>query len=209
VKNPRRCFTVDEIRQVITAAKEPYKTMFWVLAETGIRGGELCGLQVDDLDLDHSLLYVRRSAWRAHLQTPKTANAIRRVTLSDALVAHLREYLKTTWRPNKLNMLFSTRTGRPCDNSELSRNGLRPILESLALPGGGLHAFRHGNATLLVSEGVDIKTVQSRLGHAQASMTLGIYTHPVEAKQHELVNKIAGVLFPNCSQPLSPTEATA
>lgn len=53
-------------------ADEPYKTLFWIVAETGIRGAEVCGLTVDCLNLVDRTMEVRRSAWRGKLQTPKT-----------------------------------------------------------------------------------------------------------------------------------------
>jgi integrase len=63
------CFTVDESKKIIEAAREPFRTMFWLVAETGMRGGEVCGLQVEDIL--HHAVFVRRPAWRGKLQTPK------------------------------------------------------------------------------------------------------------------------------------------
>jgi len=57
-------------------ADEPYKTLFWIVAETGIRGAEVCGLTVDCLNLVDRTMEVRRSAWRGKLQTPKTQNLL-------------------------------------------------------------------------------------------------------------------------------------
>jgi integrase len=56
------CFTIDESKKIIEAAREPFRTMFWLVAETGMRGGEVCGLQIEDV-LDRAV-FVRRSAWR-------------------------------------------------------------------------------------------------------------------------------------------------
>ena len=53
-----------------------------------------------------------------------------------------------------------------------------------------LHDLRHTNATLLIAEGVDIKTVSERLGHANASITLDIYTHALKEKDIEASNKL-------------------
>jgi integrase len=61
-------FSLDEIKCILDAASEPYKTFYAILAETGIRGGEICALRVRDLDLEDAVIYVRQSVWRGQLQ---------------------------------------------------------------------------------------------------------------------------------------------
>jgi integrase len=51
------------------------------------------------------------------------------------------------------------------------------LLDSLGIPRGGLHAFRHTNSTLMDRLGVPPKVRQQRLGHSDPSLTLGVYTH--------------------------------
>jgi integrase len=70
-----------EIQLILVKAKEPYRTWYGLAAETGLRAGELCGLTVDDLDLERGMLQVRQSAWRGKLGDPKTAESIRVVEL--------------------------------------------------------------------------------------------------------------------------------
>jgi len=66
---------VDEVGKIIAAAREPYKTMFWLLATTGMRAGEMLGLQWSDIDFEKGLLNIRRSAWYGHVQTSKNKNS--------------------------------------------------------------------------------------------------------------------------------------
>src|ERR1700674_658627 len=63
--------TSEQARAVIRLAVEPYRSLFWIIAETGIRGGEVCGLFTEDVDLARQFIHVKRSAWRAQLQNPK------------------------------------------------------------------------------------------------------------------------------------------
>ena len=69
-------------------------------------------LFVEDVDLQHRIIHVRRSAWRGQLQTPKTVNAIRHFSISLKLADHIAEYLDE----RRAGLLFSTRTGKPFDN---------------------------------------------------------------------------------------------
>jgi site-specific recombinase XerC len=70
-------FSADDVQRIMTAAKEPHRTFYGLLAETGLRVGELCGLTVDDVDLERGFLVVRRvrgvESWA--FQKPKTAFA--------------------------------------------------------------------------------------------------------------------------------------
>ena len=102
----------QQIQLIIAAAKEPYRTFFGLTSETGLRPGELCGLTVDDLDLERGLLQVQRSAWRGKLGDPKTDDSIRVVELSPNACEHLKTFL-TSWRPNERRLLFATRNGTP------------------------------------------------------------------------------------------------
>ena len=147
--------------KIIEAAREPFRTMFWFVAETGMRGGEVCGLQIDDI-LDRSVA-VRRSAWRGKLQTTKTPKAVRRVEISAVLAEHLAQHIGN----RKSGLVFQTREGTPYDNYNVVSWELKPLLKKLGIDrkGAGLHAFRHSNASALDSLGVPLSVRQDRLGH--------------------------------------------
>ena len=53
------------------------RTFYWLAVETGMRAGELCGLRVNDFDLERGLVSVRQSVWRGKFQSPKSENAVR------------------------------------------------------------------------------------------------------------------------------------
>ena len=64
-------------------------------------------------------------------------------------------------------------------------SAFRRATKKLGIEGIHFHSLRHFTATQLIATGVDIRTVSGRLGHANASMTLGIYSHVLEAKDRE------------------------
>ena len=161
-----------------------------------MRSGELCGLRVDNIDLDRRLVSVQQSVWHGKVQAPKTDTAFRGFALSPNMVEHLRAFL-VKWRPNVNGLLFSTRTGSPWDSNLLVKRKLKPLLEKLEIRSGGLHAFRHGNATLMDRLGVPMKVRQQRLGHSDAKMTLGTYTHIASEDDVSIAERLGGILDPN------------
>jgi integrase len=195
-----RSLSIDEVRAIIRKTDEPFKTMLWILAETGIRGGELCGLYRSDVDARS--IRIARSAFRKQIQTPKTVNAVREIMISGRLAEHLsqvsRAVSRTLLPKDALNsaevatqvsladsLLFSMPDGRPWDNGEIVRR-LKPVLGT----GVGLHAFRHFNASIMASVGVPEHIRRERLGHSAGNITAR-YTHS-DPSDHSKWSEIIG-----------------
>jgi integrase len=184
--------SLEETRRIIEAATEPYKTFYSILAETGIRGGEICGLRVPDLNLDNAVVHVRQSVWRGQIQTVKSRKGNRCFPISAELVRRLGAFLRA-WRPNAEGLLFATRNGTPWDHSLVRKRRFHPLLKKLGIPQCGFHAFRHGNATLLDQIGAPMAVRLNRLGHAEAQTTLG-YTHAVTTDERRTAEQLGKIL---------------
>jgi integrase len=204
VKRVQRFFLSQrEIQLILARAQEPHRTWYGLAAETCLRARELCGLTVDDIDLERGMLQVRQSAWRGKLGDPKTAESIRVVELSPQACRHLRTFLES-WHPNQRRLLFATRNGTPWDQNLLLKRRFKPLLRALGIQvprGNGFHAFRHANATLMNSFGASQKLRQQRLGHADGSpVTDTIYTHVISEDGKRIAAQLGkavwGVLDP-------------
>lgn len=101
-----RCLSVDEVRAIIRKTDGEFRAMLAILAETGMRGGELCGLAREDVDLDARIIRIRRSAFQGKIQTPKTGNAVRTICISGQLAREM----KNLWPRNSINTLVSAGT---------------------------------------------------------------------------------------------------
>lgn len=178
-----------DMLRVIEASDEPYKSLYWLAAETGLRAGELCGLQWRDVDTMGRRVCVRQAAWRGKLQSPKSARAVRVVGISEGLAKHL-DLQRQKGDGNPMSLLFATRNATPVDPGRLVKWHLQPMLKKLGIPRVGLHAFRHTNATLAHSWGVPLKTMQSRLGHSTPALTLDVYTHARSADEQNFTDKL-------------------
>ncbi len=190
-------FSAQEVTTIIAAAKEPHRTFYGLAAETGLRAGELCGLTVDDLDLERGLLFVRQSAWRGKLGDPKTDNSIRAVELSPQAVERLTAFIRS-WRPHEVRLLFATRNGTPWDANMVLKRKLKPLLGKLGIvvpKGSGFHAFRHANATMMDRLGTPLKLRQERLGHSDPRITQTIYTHVVSEDSRRVAAQLGDAVW--------------
>lgn len=200
VQEEPECFSVSQLQRIIRTASEPLKTLLWVAAETGMRGGELCGLRVPDVDLANCTIHVRQSAWRGRLQSPKTPKAIRRFAISTLLRDHIRDYLFMYWRKNPDQIFFPSKAGTPQDNSNVVRFQLHPLLESLGLPKLGLHSFRHSAASMMDALNTPLKVRTERLGHSDPLLTLRTYTHAILEEDRKIAEELGTQLSTVCSQ---------
>jgi integrase len=167
----QRFFTPDEMRQIIGAVEGQWRALFATLATTGLRAGEAFGLHVEDVNLPNAKITVRRNVWNGQELNTKTKRGNRTVTIEPALVQILSEHLgtRTTGR------VFHTRAGTPFSKGNVRRK-LREILETLKLPMGGLHAFRHGRVSVLQAKRVPGDLILEWVGHSNLNTTSG-YTH--------------------------------
>jgi len=190
-------FSAEDVQKIVSAAKDPHRTFYGLLAETGLRVGELCGLTVDDIDLVRGVLVVRQSAWRGRLGSPKTAKSVRVLDLSPECAANLTAFLKS-WRPNASRLLFATSNGTPWDANLLLKRHFKPFLRKLEINvphGNGFHAFRHANETLMDRFGVPLKVRQERLGHTDSRLTLNVYTHVAGEDARHAASQLGSVVW--------------
>lgn len=187
-----RCLSLDEMRLVIDSAEEPYRTYYWILAETGIRCGEACGLPARNLLLDLGAIKVDQKVWHGKIETVKSKKGNRLCEISPQLAQHLCDYLRA-WHPNPLGLLFATSKGTPWDADLVRKRKLYPLLEKLHIARCGFHAFRHGNETVMDGEGVPMATRQNRLGHSDARTTMR-YTHVISEDGRKIAARFGELL---------------
>lgn len=199
----------DETKEMLYSLQsEPltYRTMIMLLIYTGMRRGELFGLEWKDIDFENGYLNIVRTSQYIGNKTlitkePKTKSSRRCMKISQSLVDLLKEYrafqseqrLKTGSEWHNTDRLFTQWNGVPMYPDSLTK-WFSNFLKRHNLRQVTLHSLRHTNATLLIAEGTDIRTVSSRLGHSNTAATLNIYTHALKSKDNEAADVLNTVL---------------
>jgi integrase len=193
----------EAARELLLAAKgEPLEAFFTVALTTGLRLGELQGLQWKDINLERQRLAVNRTLLGMRdgqpVFSPSSArkNHSRTVWLTDAAIETLerrqadqdtqRRRAGPAWR--ECGLVFSTLVGTPLDGNNIRKRSFKRLLEKAGLPTMRFHDLRHSAASLLLAEGVPVKVVSEMLGHADVSTTLRIYAHVIEGAQAQAVS---------------------
>lgn len=181
----QRWFSQDEVRSIVATASGQYRVFYHLAGFSGLRFGELCGLHVEDLDLDRGLVHVRRSVWRGTEVTTKNQKT-RMVSIDTTTVNMLREHLGT----RRCGRVFETRNGTPLNSKTVLHEKLYPICRQLGIPRGGCHAFRHGRVSHLQMNNAPTDFVKREIGHSSLRVTSG-YTHFSDDFRRDLVNRLA------------------
>ncbi|GEC89538.1 site-specific integrase [Brevibacillus brevis] len=190
--------------------KEPihWRLLFTFAITTGLRRGEIIGLEWKHIDLENGTIEVKQSiTMRINGETiinePKTKKSKRKISLPDALTEQLKEYylharkmrlqMGDKWNGGNHFFVFCNPDGKPFHPSTpylhfrrfLKNNGLRYIR---------FHALRHTSASLLISQGVHAKIISERLGHASITTTMNIYGHALQTADKEAANKFNNII---------------
>lgn len=190
-----------------------YDNLFNVAVNTGLRPGELFGLQISDIDLENGFIDVNKTlvyqkylddkGKTFHVEPPKTKQSYRKVPINSVCRIYLERQIElksvvSKKRPKEQNeYLFVTKFNTPLNSVIYSDaiksvirqiNLVRPLENQFDVFSG--HTFRHTFATRCFENGVEAKVVQSYLGHASLKMTMDLYTHVTDEKSMTDIEKI-------------------
>ena len=199
-KKPRRVLTIQETNIFLEEAKDTYYyNLFVVALETGMRIGELSGLQWEDIDYKNKIIHVKHSMtyfskdgkYTFELHPTKTNKGMRSIPLTETAIKALkRQYtMKQAFSNDKEpmngfeNLVFVTKNNRPTTQFLVTEciegilNKIHTHYPDLAFEKFSPHCFRHTFATRWLEAQVPLKTVSAILGHSQLQLTTDLYMH--------------------------------
>lgn len=214
-KKPKRRYYDDEQSKILLSnlnqlgiEQIKYKTAIILTIFTGVRLGELMGLEWNDINFRDGIVSVNRSSQYladkgVFTKVPKTESSIREVAIPDFVVSLLEEY-KLWYDEQKeqygelwtdSNRLFVQADGKPMHPSTISKWFVKFVAQ-IGLPVINFHGLRHTNATLLIAQNIDVAVVAARLGHAQITTTFNFYVHPIISHNRKAGFALENLLLP-------------
>ena len=172
-----------------------------ICLQSGLRIGEVCGLQWKDIDVENGVLRVRKTVQRISISdgdireyflsvdVPKKPSSLRDIPLSKELKDLARPFKKV------MNPDFYILSGGMAPEEPRSyRAYFSALLRRLGIPPIRFHALRHSFATRCIESKCDYKTVSVILGHASISTTLDLYVHPGYSEKKRCIDRMARTL---------------
>lgn len=214
-KPKRRYYDNEQCKVLLSNLNElsvddiKYKTAITLTLFTGVRLDELMELEWSDIDFTNGIVSINKSSQYlsdkgVFTKTPKTESSIREVAIPDFVASLLEEY--RLWYEMQKSIygelctnsdrLFVQSNGKPMHPSTISKWFVKFVKE-IGLPVINFHGLRHTNATLPISQNIDVAVVAARLGHAQITTTFNFYVHPIIFHNKSAGNVLQNLLISN------------
>jgi integrase len=190
----RRTLTPDQVRRLLAALAEPYRTMVLLAVLSGLRRGEIFGLRWKAVDFEDRSVLVSESNFEGHAVPVKTRASRRKVFVDGLALEALAALRPDRYQPE--DFVFASETRTALHPTNVQRRVLNPACERAGIPRVSWHNFRYTYSTWADPSGESIKALQAQLGHTDSKLTLSVYTQPMPEAQRGIAKKIAGVLFP-------------
>lgn len=192
---------------------EQLRVLFNLAIYGGLRKGELLALEWSDIDFENDTVTISKAvsvvAGQQITKEPKTKTSRRTVSIPHFLTQRIKT-LKVDRLKYRLSLgdywqgaewLFIQDNGKQMSYSTpysafqdiIARYNVGKKADK-RLPAIPFHGLRHTSATLLIASKQDVRTVSSRLGHAQASTTMNIYAHALQETDRKAVNALENML---------------
>jgi integrase len=159
-KQRKPSFTGKQVSQIVRAATGRIQLACILFGATGLRAGELLGLEVRHFD--GTSVKVEPAVWRGKVQNPKTPNARRVANLHPDVAALLKAFIGNC----TTGFIFRASSGHPLSQTNLLKREFHPILDALGIAKRGFHAFRRFRITYLRQQHCPDGLVKFWLGHA-------------------------------------------
>ena len=186
------------------ATGHSYGNQFRFILQTGLRTGELVGLQMSDIDWDARTISIQRSMEYRHstkewrIGEPKSKSGYRTIPLTEEAYAILVDQKSKNQKIKEISsewseFVFLCRKGTPVKNSTYD-SALFKICDKVGIPKFSMHILRHTFATRCIEAGMKPKTLQMILGHSNIGITMNLYVHITEEEKKKEIQLVAEAL---------------
>lgn len=200
----------SELSKILNVLRNDFRSKRYAdltefMALTGLRFGEAVALEYSALSektlmIDSTLDYTTRKSSNFYKTLPKTAAAIRRITLSDRAVdilqeCHLENTLNESTRFREHGFYFTSRLGNPIAICNFNDSLKRAAKKADVPKHMSSHILRHTHISILAEKKIPIKAIMERVGHTDAEVTTKIYTHVTDEMQKDIVSSLNEIEF--------------
>jgi integrase len=192
-------FTPDEIHLLLEKQDTKHGPFIMTAVMTGMREGELLGVQWPDIDWNKSQIYVRRTLQGGKFYAPKTKTSKRRIDVDQELLLELKKW-RLRCPKSESDLVFPNEVGKPMDATNMIKRVWYPTLRRAGLTRDRFHLLRHTNASLRIEASQNIKYIQNQLGHSSIQVTMDIYGHLMKPVNSEEAAKLRATLFGSRNQ---------
>ncbi len=166
-------FSIDEVKQIINTVRPDFRNYYIVRFFTGMRTGEIDGLQWDHVDFQRRQILVRQALVNGRLEYTKNDGSFRTIEMSQMVIDALSDQKRAT---GNMDFVFCTRTGSPLTHNNVTKRVWYPLLRYLGLRERRPYQTRHTAATLWLASGESPEWIARQMGHTTTEMLFRVYS---------------------------------
>lgn len=169
-------FSLDEVYLILDTIRSDYKNYYTVRFFTGMRTGEIDGLQWRYVDFDNRMILIRETWVRSRIEITKTDAGQREILMSEPVYEALKNQYEVT---GDKKFVFCSKRGTPLNNQNTIKRVWNPILKYLGLRQRRPYQTRHTAATLWLASGENPEWIARQMGHSTTEMLFKVYSRYV------------------------------
>ncbi|WP_097462103.1 Arm DNA-binding domain-containing protein [Mangrovitalea sediminis] len=169
-------FSLDEVKLILSSVRADFRNYYTVRFFTGMRTGEIDGLQWEHVDFGRRQILVRQALVNGELNYTKNDGSFRAIEMSQLVVDALKDQQKAT---GKESFVFCTRSGTPLSHNNVTKRVWYPLLRYLGLRQRRPYQTRHTAATLWLAAGESPEWIARQMGHTTTEMLFRVYSRYV------------------------------
>ena len=169
-------FGIDEVKQIIDTVRSDFRNYYTVRFFTGMRTGEIDGLQWDYVDFKRRQILVRQALVDGRMEYTKNDGSFRTIEMSQLVFDALKDQQNAT---GTKGFVFCTRTGGPLNHNNLTKRVWYPLLRHLGFRKRRPYQTRHTAATLWLAAGENPEWIARQMGHTTTEMLFRVYSRYV------------------------------
>lgn len=202
IKKKVDALTQEQVQKMFTDLQTyplEFQCIIYLFIFTGMRSGELLGLQWRDIDFNAKTISIQRNVTYTTLfgisvNMPKTSNSIRVIPITDFVIERLNDLKSLSPQvKNEYYIFHSMESALVPRYPDTVTKRIKLFMKNNGLPDMSPHDLRYTCATLMLSSGADIKSIQEILGHTNSSTTLNFYVGSDLNRMQNAVSKMGEI----------------
>jgi integrase len=202
-----RALNLAEIKTLLEHCYDDAYVIVLTAALTGMRRGEIFGLQWPDVEFNKDQIHVQRAVFYQRgehwgklsgfvFTKPKSKGSDRRIDMSPQLKKALKEHwLAQDKEHNPLNLVFPNQAGKPIEPDNFCSRRFATAVKHAKLGKLRFHDLRHTFGSLKIQQGENLKYVQQQMGHASIQITCDVYAHLLKGANQEAAARTDELIF--------------
>lgn len=170
-------FSIAEVNLFLSRVRADFRDYYQVRFFTGLRTGEIDGLQWQYVDFERRQILIRETLVEGRIETPKTPGSIREVQMSGPVLEAMKRQWEATGHLGKF--VFTSRTGEHLDHRNMTQRIWYATLKLLQIKRRRPYQTRHTTATLWLASGENPEWIARQMGHSSTEMLFTVYSRYV------------------------------